>query len=56
MNVLGVSALVSVGEKSGARARTCVAGPKLDLRRHALMLALGLALLLSRAGLRRYRS
>ncbi len=43
MNVLRVLALASIGEKSGARARTCVAGPKLDLRRHALMLALGLA-------------
>ncbi len=43
LNVLRVLALASIGEKSGARARTCVAGPKLDLRRHALMLALGLA-------------
>ncbi len=43
MSVLRVLALASIGEKSGARARTCVAGPKLDLRRHALMLALGLA-------------
>ncbi len=43
LNVLRVLALASIGEKSGVRARTCVAGPKLDLRRHALMLALGLA-------------
>jgi outer membrane autotransporter protein len=43
LSVLGVLAVASVGETSGARARTCVAGPKLDLRRHALMLALGLA-------------
>jgi uncharacterized protein with beta-barrel porin domain len=43
LNVLGVLALASVGETSGARARTGVAGPKLDLRRHALMLALGFA-------------
>jgi hypothetical protein len=36
-------AVASVGEKSGLRARTPVAGPKLILRRHAMMSALLLA-------------
>jgi len=41
---LRVLALASVGEKkSGARAKTYVAGPKLILRRHALMQALLIA-------------
>jgi hypothetical protein len=40
---LRVMALASVGEKSGARAKTYVAGPKLILRRHALMQALLIA-------------
>ena len=41
---LRVLALASVGEKkSDARAKTCVAGPKLILRRHALMQALLIA-------------
>ena len=43
MSVPEVLAVASIGETSGVRARICVAGPKLDLRRHALMLALGLA-------------
>ena len=38
-----VLALASVGEKSGARAKTYAAGPKLMLRRHALMQALLIA-------------
>jgi outer membrane autotransporter protein len=38
-----VSVLASVGEKSGVLARMHVAGPKLMLRRHALMLALLIA-------------
>jgi len=41
--VLKVLAVASVGEKSGLRARTPVAGPKLILRRHAMMSALLLA-------------
>jgi hypothetical protein len=40
---LRVLALASVGEKSGARAKTCVAGPRLILRRHVLMQALLIA-------------
>jgi hypothetical protein len=40
---LRVLALASVGEKSGAQAKTYVAGPKLFLRRHALMQALLIA-------------
>ena len=40
---LRVMALASVGEKSGARAKSYVAGPKLILRRHALMQALLIA-------------
>src|SRR5229473_2723976 len=36
-------ALARVGEKSGARAKTYVAGPKLILRRHALLQALLIA-------------
>jgi hypothetical protein len=40
---LRVLALASVGEKSGARAKTYVAGPKLFLRRYALMQALLIA-------------
>ena len=36
---LKVSALASIGETSGVRATTRGAGPGLDLRRHALMLA-----------------
>ncbi len=36
-------ALASVGEKSGARAKSYVAGPKLILRRHALLQALLIA-------------
>jgi Autotransporter beta-domain len=38
-----VSVLASVGEKSGVLARMHVAGPKLMLRRHAMMLALLIA-------------
>ena len=38
-----VLALASVGEKSGARAKTYVVGPRLILRRHALMQALLIA-------------
>src|SRR6266704_4703069 len=40
---LRISALASIGETSGVRATTRVAGPKLDLRRHALMLAVTIA-------------
>src|SRR6266478_4931334 len=40
---LRVLALASVGEKSGARAKTYVAGPSLILRRHALMQVLLIA-------------
>jgi hypothetical protein len=40
---LRVLALASVGEKSGARAKTRVAGPKLILRRHAPLQALLIA-------------
>jgi hypothetical protein len=40
---LRVLALASVGEKSGARAKTHVAGPKLNLRRHAPLHALLIA-------------
>jgi Autotransporter beta-domain len=40
---LRVSVLASVGEKSGVLARMHVAGPKLMLRRHAMILALLLA-------------
>ncbi len=40
---LRVMALARVGEKSGARAKSYVAGPKLILRRHALLQALLIA-------------
>jgi outer membrane autotransporter protein len=40
---LKVSVIASVGEKSGVLARMHVAGPRLMLRRHALMLALLIA-------------
>jgi hypothetical protein len=43
LKVLGVLAVASIGETSGVRATTRGAGPGPVWRRHALMLALGLA-------------